>query len=495
MDDFRGISGGQGVGGQDVGQDVGGQDGTLSVSALVRRGLAGYGAATLVDELGRDAMVTDAVEPHAHDAAAPDDAAIEAPPFVGTDERRMQVRAYNFWAQMLGDRSLPSVEDLDFERLGDFGDHAVMLDFTAGLENPGITYLGTAIQRACGLDEPISYLSQVPGRSLLSRLTDHYLQIIANQAPVGFEAEFLNDQGLAILYRGILLPFSSDDDSIDFMLGVINWKEVAGEPLASSLRREVREAVLHAPAASVTATAWADGPDSQELAGYDYTPVLAEIARGPEDNVAAHNDGANDTARESDTLADHLAKARHYALEARDADARGRGALYHAIGRAYDFALAAEDCPTDYAALLADAGLKAQSRAPMTPVVKLVFGADYDKTRLTEYATVIGHARTEGIGRGGLARYLEGFDGGLKGVVKQARAARRGAKSQASDAQFSATLDRLKDARPMGFAELHAGDNDFVLLVARKVSDDQVGVVGALNDAALLDKVLRKICS
>ena len=39
------------------------------------------------------------------------------------------------------------------------------------------------------------------------------------------------------------------------------------------------------------------------------------------------------------------------------------------------------------------------------------------------------------------------------------------------------------------------GDNDFVLLVARKVSDDQVGVVGALNDAALLDKVLRKICS
>ena len=490
MDDFRGISVGQ-----NAGQDVGGQDGALSVSALVRRGLAGYGAATLVDELGRDAMVGDAVEAQPDNAAAPDDAAIEAPPFVGTDERRMQVRAYNFWAQMLGDRSLPSVEDLDFDRLGDFGDHAVMLDFTAGLENPGITYLGTAIQRACGLDEPISYLSQVPGRSLLSRLTDHYLQIIANQAPVGFEAEFLNDQGLAILYRGILLPFSSDDDSIDFMLGVINWKEVAGEPLASSLRREVQEAVLHAPAASVTAPAWADGPDSRELAGYDYTPLLAGIARGAGDDAGADSDGTNDAASEADTLADHLAKARHYALEARDADARGRGALYHAIGRAYDFALAAEDCPADYAALLADAGLKAQSRAPMTPVVKLVFGADYDKTRLTEYATVIGHARTEGIGRGALARYLEGFDGGLKGVVKQARAARRGAKPQDSDAQFSATLDRLKGARPMGFAELHAGDNDFVLLVARKVSDDQVGVVGALNDAALLDKVLRKICS
>ena len=42
--------------------------------------------------------------------------------------------------------------------------------------------------------------------------------------------------------------------------------------------------------------------------------------------------------------------------------------------------------------------------APMTPVVKLVFGADYDKTRLTEYATALTHAQRIGLGRG-----FEGF--------------------------------------------------------------------------------------
>ena len=31
---------------------------------------------------------------------------------VGQDERRMQVRAYNYWASLLGERSFPSVEDL-----------------------------------------------------------------------------------------------------------------------------------------------------------------------------------------------------------------------------------------------------------------------------------------------------------------------------------------------------------------------------------------------
>lgn len=444
--------------------------------------LRGLGAgASMRDALGVD-------DSGLSDAVLQDDAAIEAPPFVGTDERRMQVRAYNFWAQMLGDRSLPSVEDLDFDDLGDFGDHAVMLDFTSGLENPGITYLGAAIQKACGLDEPIAYLSQVPGRSLLSRLTDHYLQIIANQAPVGFEAEFQNDQGVNVLYRGILLPFSSDDDSIDFMLGVINWKEVAGDQLVSALRREVTEAVLHAPApSSVTAAAWADGPTHQDLPmlGQDLD-ALAPIPAYPFED---------DQLGQADTLADHLAEARHYASEVRDADARGRSALYRAIGRAYDFALAAEAAPDDYAVLLKDSGLKAQSRAPLTPLVKLVFGAEYDKTRIAEYATVIGHAQGAGLEQGALPAYLDRYEGGLKALVRDERAARRGAKPAKSDAAYVASLDTLKDVKPMGFAELQAGDNDFVLLVARKVSDDQVGVVGALEDAALLDKVLRKLCS
>ena len=62
---------------------------------------------------------------------------------------------------------------------------------------------------------------------LLSRITDHYMQIIANRAPIGFEAEFVNDRGINIMYRGILLPYSSDDDTIDFIYGVINWKEAA----------------------------------------------------------------------------------------------------------------------------------------------------------------------------------------------------------------------------------------------------------------------------
>ncbi|MFL6747734.1 MAG: hypothetical protein ACJ8E6_03445, partial [Sphingomicrobium sp.] len=113
---------------------------------------------------------------------------------IGADERRMHVRAYNHWCSLLDGRDYPSIEDLDPGSIQDFGPHSVLLDFTEGSDNPATPYIGTAIREECGLTDDIKSISDVPGRSLLSRLTDHYMQIIANRAPVGFEAEFVNQR-------------------------------------------------------------------------------------------------------------------------------------------------------------------------------------------------------------------------------------------------------------------------------------------------------------
>src|SRR3546814_11612703 len=59
---------------------------------------------------------------------------------VCSSDLRMQVRAYNYWASLLGDRSLPSIEDLVPQDLEDFGPFSVLLDFSTGLENPAIVY-------------------------------------------------------------------------------------------------------------------------------------------------------------------------------------------------------------------------------------------------------------------------------------------------------------------------------------------------------------------
>ena len=169
------------------------------------------------------------------------------PAAIGTDERRMHVRAYNHWVSLLRGRAYPSIEDLDPANIADFGPHSVLLDFTKGVEDPKIAYLGAALREETGHDKSITHISQVPSRSLLSRLTDHYLQIIANRAPIGFEAEFVGIRGHNTMYRGILMPFSSNDDTIDFIYGVINWKELVDAETQATLDAEVDAALRAAP--------------------------------------------------------------------------------------------------------------------------------------------------------------------------------------------------------------------------------------------------------
>lgn len=420
--------------------------------------------------------------------AREDDVGVETPLNVGTDERRMHVRAYNYWVSLLNGRAYPAIEDLDPASMDDFGPHSVLLDFTGGIESPTIAFLGHALRQECDMGTNVESVSDIPSRSLLSRLTDHYLQIIANRAPIGFEAEFVNGRGNNTMYRGILMPFSSDDDNIDFIYGVINWKEVAGEAQTQAIMDQVEQALQTAPVRhDPPVNVWADGPNgtgsSAALASPGFDPMAAQDQN--EDVTEFQPDG-------SETLWDWLAAARETADAATHSESRSRQFLYRALSLAYDFAAVADHRPDEYAELLADNGIVAQSRAPMTPIVKLVFGIGYDKTRLAEYGMALSHGRRLGIGIGGFQAALESHPGGLKGMVYAERAERRPA-ARAVTATGEAARERARALQPRMIIEA-PGEEEFVVLVARRIDQDHVGLLGALpEDAALVQKALRAL--
>ena len=632
-----------------------------------------------------------------------DETGRELPPAaIGTDERRMQVRAYNHWASLLEDRSFPSIEDLEPETINDFGPFSVLLDFTSGIEDPAIQYLGTELAGECGTHDEIERLSDVPSRSLLSRITDHYMQILANQAPIGFEAEFVNQRGMTILYRGILLPYSSDGETIDFIYGVINWKEMADQITTDELLLEIDQALdggepvadgsdldtgaigdpINAPLdlenelGTVEGSGMLDlgefetsGPDGEEEEGFpapafgadkaDYPDYAAEISANDdledadeaavqrlssliqprerkqnplagsfgdddwedaddgdqfhdplaamraddqlsggadyggvdygsedssEDGVAplgaspllkkktktlGHGLGsmfetsennfgddfdeedieetedfetANDLGIGSDReasltdipagygedetpdvpvtgideqvpaaetallgasdasqgdLYDCLAEARELAQIANTSEDRTRTALYDAVGRAYDVSLAAQESPEDFAELIEENGLTVQERAPMTPVVKLVFGADYDKTRLTEYAAVLQHAQRLEIGRGGLSRFLSEAEGGLKAVVQAERRIRKeesGKTVDPVDEIRPALAEKLRELEYRPLSEISADGAEFGAILIRRLDSGEIVFVAEVSgDIPLLEKVARKV--
>ena len=423
-------------------------------------------------------------EPGADVAEAQDDT-VSA---IGTDERRMHVRAYNYWVSLLDGRDYPSIEDLEPGDLMDFAPHSVLLDFTSGGDDPATPYIGAAIRAECDLPEDVQSIADVPSRSLLSRLTDHYMQIIANRAPVGFEAEFENQRDETICYRGILMPFSSDGDTIDFIYGVINWKKLDQpaeaqqpapvEPAADEEPLELRDPIAPAPV------------ESDEVLELTDTVEPITVPDVSEDDGPSFEIDFDVEIDENSGLADRLWAARECAEAVKDAEGRTRDALYRALSRAYDFALAAKVEPEDYAELLAESGVKAQARAPMTPIIKLVFGIDCDKARLTEYAAALSFADRQAIELGGFLAFIEAQAGGLKALVAAERQARR--PEPKSDTKTEKARENLRSARAVALDTINS-DEEFALVLTRRSDGGVHEAIAVVEDPALVERAIRQV--
>ena len=467
-------------------------------------------------------------DPSTSEPATTEDVAIA----IGTDERRMHVRAYNYWVSLLDGRDYPSIEDLEPADLADFAANSVLLDFTCGQDNPATPYIGAAIREECGLGDQIRAIADVPRKSLLFRLTDHYLEIIANRAPVGFEAEFLNQRGIAICYRGILMPFSSDGDTIDFIYGVINWKQVTDSSVQAQVpmpaveadpvtqlasdetaqaeflpeqadedERDIPAAGPEALLASLIAKPQGDAPSSPLLATKTKAPAFTQPFARAIDIPYADLDDEEDEAEDIATalladlgddpgLADRLCVARETAEAVKSADGRSRVALYGALSLAYDFAVAAQQNPDEYQELLEESGMKAQARAPMTPIVKLVFGIDYDKTRLTEFASALSFAQRQQIALGAFRGFIEGQAGGLKALVAAERQAKRPEPKQ--DIRLEAAKQHLRSAVPVALDDID-GEAEFALVITRRNAAGAHEVVALIDDPAMVERAIRRV--
>jgi hypothetical protein len=437
---------------------------------------------------------------------------------IGTDERRMHVRAYNYWVSLLEGRDFPSIEDLEPADVTDFAPNSVLLDFTCGRDNPAVPYIGAAIRDECGLDDDTRTISDVPSRSLLSRLTDHYMQIIANRAPIGFEAEFANQREETICYRGILMPFSSDGETIDFIYGVINWKQVeaqqSAEPEESAAEMprvefdlddtfgqdeplELTETLSEQPLEPVETPPDAAPEQDVPLSPTVDIEAIADVPETPavhfswEDGPLADVDAGELPEIELDDdagLADRLWAARETADAVKAGEGRTRAALYRALSLAYDFALAAGENADEYAELLEESGVKAQARAPMTPIVKLVFGSDYDKTRLTEFAAALSYALRQDVALGAFQDLIEKQPGGLKALVAAERQARR--PEPKPDTKGEIARARLRKAPPISLADVPA-DEEFAVVVTRRGADGTHEAVAVVDDEALIERAIR----
>jgi hypothetical protein len=125
----------------------------------------------------------------------------------------------------------------------------------------------------------------------------------------------------------------------------------------------------------------------------------------------------------------------------------------------------------------------------MTAIVKLVFGIDYDKARLTEFAAALSYGLRQEIGLGDFQDFIEKQPGGLKALVAAERQARR--PEPKPDTRGEAARARLRAASSISLAEVPA-EEEFALVVTRRGADGRHEPVAIVEDEGLIERAIRR---
>jgi hypothetical protein len=343
----------------------------------------------------------------------------DEPVFVFGRERRMHARAYDYWVSLLHGRRMPCIADLDPDYMAAFAHRSVLVDLPPEGGAPVIAYLGRELRDEGDVNAVRPTLADVPQGTLLGELLRRFSDIVAYQAPVGFEAECAGRADTRLLHRGILLPFSNEDGELASVYGVMSWKQVAAVETAPDIAAAL-DSVMASRASAPVVCAWGDGPGAAQIASETVAPQ---------------------------PLDQRLAAARTWAALAATDRTRSDASLHAALGAAYDYLLAARD-----------------DSLTSRKIVRMVFGTDLRRIERFRYAATLDHANRLGLGPGRVPAWLDNHGGGHVAVAIAERRARR-AERHAGEAEASQAWAHAQD--PIGHIHLSI-DDDLTLLIGRR---------------------------
>lgn len=417
---------------------------------------------------------------------------------VSRAERRLHLMAFDYWHGLKDGRTYPLFKSLTPAGLAPFREHCLLLELSG--DDPLVRFAGPGV--ADLLEGPVEKgmsLKAFAGSAFAEALVKQYSTEEGRTQAVEFEFE---EETLRC--RGVILPFSSTGDRPHFSMVVANSRR-GRDTEELSVETEVptsgpSEGQETAPDQSIQ-----DGSNTSGEEVDDYEPIgdesdgqepaveETEIAEGPaythEGTVQPepgheHQTPVTETpqsaaqslstggaeAVDNDLFGAAIGVCRQAAGDVAHLDGGSREKLYHALAAALALHEQAAANPAAFADMLKRVGLKMQVRAPFTPALKLTFGKNYDKTRLTEYAAALSYASRQGQSSDTLAAFLEKEPGGIKGCVRRERAARRGEIGTSASLLQERAADIVRSL-PSVAAGVLEGQEEFCLVIARRVED------------------------
>lgn len=155
------------------------------------------------------------------------DELVRGPLFLIDNERRMHLRAYNYWQARLGGRAMPKLSDCADLAEMPFASNMALIDLGKSDQDTRISRIGAALEAGVAPQQRAT-------RELFAELLSRLPVVVAQCAPVAFEADMpvIASADAAYCYRGILLPLSDETGALAHVLAVMNWRGVNDEDRA-----------------------------------------------------------------------------------------------------------------------------------------------------------------------------------------------------------------------------------------------------------------------
>ena len=429
-------------------------------------------------------------------------------------ERRLHLQAFDYWHTLKAERDYPLFTEMRAEDLKPFRSKSLLLEFKQ--DATIVRFIGEEI--ASLIDAELSVgcnLADFPGSAFALALLDQFADHEARKKAAEFE--FLKD---GINCRGTMLPFSQDGSAPHFMMVVAGFQspEEEAQPedasdavmflepgtsqgqVETTVPMEATEETTEAPASEAAEISAAsdtaagsheEAPDDTKpmdtAADSDISAVLENVSGQETDPVEAdvNLDALNGLLSAGQRAADSIVHM----------DNGNRSSLYSALASALALYEGAQENLAAYQAVLEDANLKAQTRAPFTPVLKLVFGTTYDKTRLTEYAAALAYAVRHGETSASVAAFLKSVNGGIKGCVQEERAFKRGDSGTSAQIRQQQAAEALRALPAKNLKDI-SFEAEFCLILARRNQDGSVDLIEKANAPnSTLDAAVRHLAT
>jgi hypothetical protein len=141
-------------------------------------------------------------------------------------ERRLVLRLLDYWRRVSEQRRWPSPGDFYPAVIPDLWRFCFLIDLKGDDAKEGrvFSYVGDYHREMYDMD----FTGAVVGKTedtLIGRSASYVEDVLARAVPVTYGGQFVDRRGYGILYRSILLPLSTDNETISAVLGAANCQE------------------------------------------------------------------------------------------------------------------------------------------------------------------------------------------------------------------------------------------------------------------------------